>query len=194
MRTRDRPGSRGGGGLLQVSGWVWLEGAWHLLGLGLAGSALEGGVGGRRQGAGARRGSVEARRRRKAEAKAGRKRAFEASAARAAAVGRTAVEHAAAKRAAAERARVVAAISALERRAATKWSASCDTLAAVFEGDGGDGQTAPYRAPAAAPSLKEARRRRTLTARGRRGAALLCWQVQLQAWEGQEATAHALAR
>jgi hypothetical protein len=34
MRTRDRPGSRGGGGLLQVSGWVWLEGAWHLLGLG----------------------------------------------------------------------------------------------------------------------------------------------------------------
>ena len=108
--------------------------AYSRLGLGLAGSALEGGVGGRRQGAGARRGSVEARRRRKAEAKAGRKRAFEASAARAAAVGRTAVEHAAAKRAAAERARVVAAISALERRAATKWSASCDTLAAVLKG------------------------------------------------------------
>jgi hypothetical protein len=67
-------------------------------------------------------------------------------------------------------------------------------LPVPVEGDGGDGQTAPYRAPAAAPSLKEARRRRTLTARGRRGAALLCWQVQLQAWEGQEATAHALAR
>jgi hypothetical protein len=144
-------------------GWVWLEDAWHLLGLGprtTAGASQRNAASlqtaswarawrarrqrvGSEEEAGRRRAAVmEARRRRRAEAKAGRKRAFEAAAARAAAVGRTAVERAAAKRAAAERGRVVAAISALEWRAAAEWSASCDTLAAVFEGVGGDGHGA----------------------------------------------------
>ena len=137
------------------SGWIWLEDAWHLLGLGprtTAGApqrtaALLRTAGwarawrarrqrvGSEEEAGRRRAAVvEARRRRKAVAKAGRRRAFEAAAARAAAVASAAVEHAAAGRAAAERALIFAAVVALERRAAAEGSAALAALAAVFDG------------------------------------------------------------
>ena len=150
---------------------------------------------------------AESRRRRKAKVKAGRRREAEAATARAAAertaaeratvehaaAERATVEHAAAERAAAEHVGVVAAIAALEWRVAAEESAAFAALAAIFEEGSEDGRRA---LPSAGCGAWAARR---LVECGRRlhgcaGAAVPRWRVQGLASEGQEATAHALAR